>query len=232
MKRFFVLVLAISFVGVSVFGQDAPVTPKDKLADAIIRYNAPNGLANPDSIWPGQMLYYYLPDGSDTTIYPVFGDNQTSLVKGVIDKKGLLDPKPEPSYNGEPYSQKAIDEWSDSVGKTPLAKFWQNLKNLPVWRKLNGLSTLKKMGLLYLLLIILAGVIYTIASKRKKKAERIKAEAEAERIKAEADENLMFRVLEKVTLDHEIHSLNIKKQEKGFEFDIKYFNPKMKKNES
>lgn len=167
---FLVLVLAIFFAGTSVGSvrikpwNSQQVTPEEVLADIIIRYNAPNGLIHPDSVWPGQRLYYYLPDGSDTTIFPVFGDNQTTIVKGVIDKKGLLDPGPDANvavYNGEPYDPESLGADSEA-DESSLAKFWQKMKNFTI---------VQWLVFLYLLAILI-GLIYMIPFSINRKRQR------------------------------------------------------------
>lgn len=96
-KSFLLSVLVICFASFS-FGnlvmrqKDAPVTQEDIWAYRIIQRNASvNNLANPNDIWPGQWLYYYLPDGSDTTARIVKDDNQTKVVKRIIKEKNLAE---------------------------------------------------------------------------------------------------------------------------------------------
>lgn len=100
MKKVFLLsVLAILFANFS-FGswaikQYAPVTKEDVWAYQIIQHNASvNRLSDPNLIFPGWSLYYKLPDGSDTITNIVKGDNQTKVVKRIIQEKNLLNPEP------------------------------------------------------------------------------------------------------------------------------------------
>lgn len=127
MKKFLSVsfLLAILFANFS-FGnlvmqqQNVPVTKEDIWAYQIIKRNADaNNLADPDKIWPNQYLYYFLPDGSDTTTLIARGDNQTKVVKRIIEEKNLTElwSRKTPSLPVLPENDEPAKKWMSEITK-------------------------------------------------------------------------------------------------------------------
>lgn len=151
MKKFLVIFVLMAFVATLVSGsvrikpKYTPVTKEDVWAYRIINHNAQvNGLANPNRIWPNQQLYYYLPDGTDTTTLIAKGDNQTKVVKRIIREKNLT------------------ELWSKKTPTVPESKD-SNQEPATLWEKIcsffQEMAGLGVFGLLLLLIALLAIIL-------------------------------------------------------------------------
>lgn len=84
---------SVSDASVRIKPKTVAVTPADVMSYQIIKAGQwTNALKNPNHIEPGWNLFYPLPDGSDTTAKVAFGDNQTFIVKRIINARNLLNP--------------------------------------------------------------------------------------------------------------------------------------------